>query len=89
MTLRFLVSGSVQGVGYRYFVLVRAGAIGVNGWVRNLADGRVEVVARGSKEALESLADSLQQGPRHARVTDVDKSEVSDELDVGNLFEIR
>lgn len=88
MTLRFLVRGSVQGVGFRYFVLRRANSLRVTGWARNLPDGRVEVVARGTTESLESLASLLREGPPHAHVAGVDKSEISDDLDIGNTFAI-
>jgi acylphosphatase len=89
MTLRFLVSGSVQGVGFRYFVLRRANSLRVTGWVRNLPDGRVEVVARGTTESLESLASLLREGPPHARVAGVDKAEISDDVDIGKAFDIK
>ena len=49
---RFVVSGRVQGVGYRYFVLRAAGTLGVTGFARNQPDGSVEVVAEGGAEAL-------------------------------------
>jgi acylphosphatase len=65
---RFLVSGRVQGVGFRYFVLREARALGVAGWVRNLADGRVEVLAAGDDAVLQALEGRLWQGPPHARV---------------------
>ncbi|HEY7684074.1 MAG TPA: acylphosphatase [Gemmatimonadales bacterium] len=89
LTLRFLVRGSVQGVGFRYFVLRRAASLGLYGWTRNLADGSVEVVARGEPTALASLEISLLDGPRLARVTDVEKSPISDDLVVPKSFEIR
>lgn len=68
---RCLVSGRVQGVGFRYATRERANALGVEVRARNLADGRVEVLARGSAHALESLCNWLQQGPSHARVAGV------------------
>ena len=89
MTLRFLVNGVVQGVGFRYFVLRRATSLGLAGWARNLPDGRVEVVARGERGDLEALEASLRVGPRHSRVSDVDKSEISDEQDLEIPFQIK
>jgi len=89
MTVRFLVSGAVQGVGFRYFVARRAGQLGLAGWAENLSDGRVEVVARGPKEAMDTLETDLRHGPRHARVTDLTREEVSDELVVSNMFTVR
>ena len=68
---RFLVSGLVQGVGYRIFAVGAAARIGVTGYVRNLGDGRVEVFAMGSAEHLELLRDELRAGPRFASVADV------------------
>jgi acylphosphatase len=69
---RGFVSGRVQGVAYRYFVQKSAGALSVSGWVRNLADGRVEVLAEGDKEALESFAERLREGPGMAVVEGLD-----------------
>jgi acylphosphatase len=89
VTRRYLVSGAVQGVGFRYFVLRRASALGLAGWARNLPDGRVEVVARGLAEALGTLEEALWAGPGHARVSGVENSEISDELADVNGFEIR
>jgi len=66
------VSGRVQGVAYRYFVERRAAEIPVTGWVRNLRDGRVEIMAEGKKADLESFLEFLRQGPRMANVDDLD-----------------
>jgi acylphosphatase len=65
------VSGRVQGVAYRYFVERRASEIPVTGWVRNLRDGRVEIMAEGEKADLESFLGFLRQGPRMANVDDL------------------
>jgi acylphosphatase len=70
---RYLVRGRVQGVGFRWFVEREARALGVSGWVRNNADGAVEVLALGSGEQLSALKQKLQQGPRAARVDAVDE----------------
>lgn len=69
--LRCLVSGRVQGVYYRASTRRRAQELGLAGWVRNLPDGRVEVLATGAEHALRELQDWLWQGPPHAQVTDV------------------
>lgn len=66
------VSGRVQGVAYRYFVERRAAEIPVTGWVRNLRDGRVEIIAEGEKADLEGFLGVLRQGPRMANVDDLD-----------------
>ena len=70
---RFFVSGRVQGVGYRYFALDKAEQIGVAGYAKNLADGRVEVYAIGTSAQLRDLARELQRGPRLAAVDGVDE----------------
>ena len=65
------IEGRVQGVGFRYFVLMEAQALGLTGWVGNRVDGQVEVVAEGEHEPLEKLLASLYEGPRGALVMDV------------------
>lgn len=69
-----LVSGTVQGVGYRAFVRRHAIDLGLSGSAENLADGRVEVVAEGDEIGLERFLELLRQGPPHAQVRDVDVS---------------
>lgn len=69
--LTALVKGAVQGVGYRYFVLEHAGKLQLNGWVENLPDGGVRVVAQGEENDLLQLLELLKQGPRHALVQNV------------------
>lgn len=68
---RFVISGRVQGVGFRYFARERALVEGVTGWVRNRADGRVEAHAEGDAEAVTRLERALRSGPSGARVDDV------------------
>jgi len=70
--LTALVSGAVQGVGYRAFARRHALDLGLSGYAENLGDGRVEVVAEGEREALETLLHRLQRGPAHAEVRAVD-----------------
>ena len=72
---RFLVRGRVQGVGFRWFVEREAHLLGIAGWVRNNADGSVEVLAIGSREQLLGLQSRLRAGPRAARVDDVQELE--------------
>jgi acylphosphatase len=72
---RFLVRGRVQGVGFRWFVEREARTLGVAGWVRNNADSSVEVLAMGTREQLTGLRSRLREGPRAARVDDVEESE--------------
>jgi acylphosphatase len=72
---RFLVRGRVQGVGFRWFVEREAHVLGIAGWVRNNVDGSVEVLAMGSREQLVGLSSRLREGPRAARVDDVEEAE--------------
>ncbi|OFW03637.1 MAG: acylphosphatase [Acidobacteria bacterium RIFCSPLOWO2_02_FULL_68_18] len=69
---RLLISGRVQGVGFRYFTGEVAAREGVTGWVRNLPDGRVEAYVEGEAEAVTRVERALGQGPRGARVEAVD-----------------
>ena len=66
--LHVRLEGLVQGVGFRWFVRERARRLGLVGWVRNLADGSVEVVAEGDSGQLDLLKEALQAGPDGARV---------------------
>ncbi|MER3502165.1 MAG: hypothetical protein IMHGJWDQ_001369 [Candidatus Fervidibacter sp.] len=71
--LRAIVKGIVQGVGFRYFTVYEAQRIGsITGYVRNLRDGNVEVVAEGERTKLEQLLARLRKGPRGAHVTEVE-----------------
>jgi acylphosphatase len=69
---RFLISGRVQGVGFRYFVEEAASREGVHGWVQNLPDGRVEAAAEGEAAAVERFERAVRHGPRGARVDAVE-----------------
>jgi acylphosphatase len=73
---RFVVSGEVQGVGFRWFVARHSRQLGLRGCARNLPDGRVEVVVAGSNEGLEQLELLLGSGPAHARVAGVTRSDI-------------
>ena len=66
------ISGMVQGVFFRANTKRQAQALGIYGWVRNLTDGRVEIVAQGPREALAELIRWCQEGPSTARVDRVD-----------------
>jgi acylphosphatase len=72
---RALVSGRVQGVGFRFFAERAARAAGVNGWVRNLVDGRVETVAEGDEEAVARYLERIGRGPFVGSVSGVDVEE--------------
>ncbi|MEW6074424.1 MAG: acylphosphatase [Planctomycetota bacterium] len=69
------VSGRVQGVAFRWYAHDRASELGVAGWVRNLADGRVEAWVEGEAAAVEAMCRWLAAGPPHARVTDAEVRE--------------
>ena len=69
---RITVRGMVQGVGFRYFVRNTATSLGLGGYVRNLSDGRVEVVADGDRRIVDALIVELRIGPRYANVRGVD-----------------
>lgn len=86
---RILVGGQVQGVGYRFFTLAIARELGLRGWVRNLSDGRVEVVVAGVEPAaLKDFLERLGEGPQGSRVGSVHVQEQADVVDPGS-FEIR
>ena len=71
---RLLISGRVIGVGYRDWMVARAEELGVDGWVRNRVDGRVEALVCGDTAAVEELARLCRRGPRLASVTDIEES---------------
>ena len=85
---RYLVSGRVQGVGYRCFAQAAAEREGVAGWVQNLPDGRVEAVATGEAGALDRFARLLRTGPSHAQVDGVDVTTSTPAADMSG-FSIR
>lgn len=73
----WLISGRVQGVGFRWFVQRRADELGISGWVRNEDDGRVRVYAVGTHGQLNDLAGFLHVGPRGADVRGVEEHEAA------------
>jgi acylphosphatase len=85
---QFIITGRVQGVGFRFFVRDAAGREGLHGWVRNRGDGRVEINVEGETESLGRFEQSIRHGPPGARVEDV---EVSDLVPTGREtgFDIR
>ena len=73
MSLRAVARGKVQGVSFRYFVVEKARSLGLKGYVTNLPDpGSLEVVAEGSRDQVEGLLSHIRQGPRWARVDEVE-----------------
>jgi acylphosphatase len=88
VTTRFLVSGMVQGVGFRWFVARHARGLGLRGYARNLPDGSVEVVVDGRDESLPDLERLLHAGPTNARVEKVERSQQPPAIPVGKSFDV-
>jgi acylphosphatase len=80
-TQRLLIEGRVQRVGYRDWAVRTAHQLGVVGWVRNLGDGRVEILADGDDMALDTFIDRCREGPMMAHVAHIDTMPA----DVGNV----
>lgn len=74
-----LVVGRVQGVGYRWWTVGVAQRLGLSGWVRNLTDGTVEILAIGAPAAIDQLAQACRGGPAGARVEDVERCPADDD----------
>lgn len=78
----FRVRGRVQGVGFRWFVEKEAATLGIAGWVRNRSDGSVEILAQGTREQVFALRAKLHEGPRAARVDEVEEFESQPQQDM-------
>ena len=72
----FIINGEVQGVGYRYFALRAAARHDIVGTVRNLPDGRVEVIAEGDRDAMDEFKKELATGPRSAHITSIEETDI-------------
>jgi acylphosphatase len=68
---RLIIAGRVQGIGYRDWMVTQAHALGIDGWVRNRADGTVEALVSGTTDAVEEMARACRRGPRLAQVTSI------------------
>ena len=79
--MKLLISGRVQGVGFRHFTRTNAGELGIKGWVRNLGNGDVEVLIQGREEKLELMLEKLKSGPMPARVDNVNIVEETENPD--------
>ncbi len=88
-TKAWRITGRVQGVGFRYFVLLAATNLPLTGWTRNCPDGSVEVAARGQLSALESLRKFLLRGPRMSRVESVEEVPPPQSLENTRGFNIK
>ena len=84
----YRVSGTVQGVGFRYFASRTARQLGINGYAKNLRDGRVEVYAIGTPLKLAALRKELQRGPRSAVVSDVTEEDAAIQSQFEHSFSI-
>jgi acylphosphatase len=85
---KYLISGTVQGVGYRYFAQHAAAKLKVGGYVKNLRDGRVEVFVMGTPQQLRELRSVLERGPRFSSVTEVREEVASPDPQYDQLFVI-
>ena len=83
IAIRLIITGLVQGVGFRWWARDEARRLGLDGWVANRADGTVELLVAGPVEAVERLATACQRGPSAARVDLVQRSEAVDPGAVG------
>ena len=77
-TVHLRITGRVQGVGYRAWLMRTARKLGLSGWVRNLTDGSVEAMAQGAQDQVTQLIADCHAGPPLARVTAVDSAPVAD-----------
>lgn len=82
------VTGVVQGVGFRWFVREKARRLGLAGWVRNVADGSVEVIASGEQGQIDLLMGELQKGPPGAVVDRIDPASSAPEHPLASPFGI-
>ena len=82
-TVRLRITGRVQAVGYRLWATRTSASLGLRGWVRNRADGSVEVLAIGPPETVAAMIEACRQGPRAAQVTAVSVAEAEDDGSLG------
>lgn len=87
MKKHIYITGRVQGVGFRHFTRKNADRLGINGWVKNLPDGRVEAVFQGPEDRVEELIDRCKDGPISSYVKDMEVSE-ADETKDHTSFEV-
>ncbi|THB63561.1 MAG: acylphosphatase [Spirochaetaceae bacterium] len=87
-SLRLHLTGNVQGVGLRFFLQGNARALGLDGWVKNMADGSVECVIHGDTESVEMFVEKAKYGPPTAQITEVTTSPCK-ETDIPSGFSVR
>lgn len=88
MRVHVFISGFVQGVGFRYFLKRQAGRLGLNGFVRNTIDRRVEAVFEGEKENVDEIIEICRKGPFLAEVENIEVKWESSQKDTPSSFEI-
>lgn len=86
-TVKLIVKGRVQGVGYRYFARERAHMLGITGYVKNLWSGDVEIVAQGDEQIVSGFIDLLREGPSFSMVSDMEITDINSE-DHYNKFSV-
>ncbi len=89
MRRHYVVSGRVQGVGFRQFTAEKSRGLKISGWVKNLPDGKVEAEAQGSEDELRAFEKILHTGPALSRVDVVEMQNLEDDSDLPLHFEIR
>jgi len=89
LRLRLVAAGRVQGVGFRRFVQLRARGRDVAGWVRNQADGSVEVVVEGAPDVVRALQTEIHRGPPGAHVAELRTEPLSAAEALPHPFEVR
>jgi acylphosphatase len=77
-TVHLVIKGKVQGVFFRASTKDKANELGINGWVKNMPDGNVEILATGNKDQLENFIEWCRRGPKQAKVSDVVVSDVAE-----------
>ena len=87
-TYNLLLSGRVQGVGFRYFAEARASRYNIKGYVKNIYDNKVEIVCQGDPDNLDKFIIEVKNGPSFSHITNVEMEEITD-APVYNVFEIK
>ena len=87
-TYNLLLSGRVQGVGFRYFAEVRASRYNIKGYVRNIYDNKVEIVCQGDPDNLDKFIIEVKNGPSFSHITNVEMEEIID-APVYDVFEVK
>lgn len=85
-TMRLIIVGRVQGVGFREFARREARALGLKGWVRNRSDGSVEAVATGTTQAIKDFVGKCTRGPLAAQVAHIDLERTEPPEETGFVF---